>query len=233
LKIAAIGDLHCRVDSDGMVRRLLDGVEEAEVLLMAGDLTNYGLVEEMQVLLAELEHIPLPKVAVTGNHDFESDQHELLVHMMESAGITVLDADVWEHDGVEFVGTKGFCGGFGRHRLQPFGEGLLKTFIGASIHEVVRLENVLERLTGPRRVALLHYAPIPDTLEGESLEIYPFLGFSLLGDALDRHGVDLIVHGHAHHGVPEGTTAGGIPVRNVSRHVLERHLGRAYRIFDV
>jgi hypothetical protein len=233
MKVAATGDLHCRVGSRGAIRRLLDGVEEADVLLLAGDLTNLGLAEEMEVLLAELEHLSPHKVAVTGNHDHESDQHDLLVHMMRSAGVHVLDADAWVFDGVEFIGAKGFCGGFGRHRLQPFGEGLLKTFIGASISEVVRLESALESSTSSRRVALLHYAPIPGTLEGEHPEVYPFLGFSLLGDALDRHGVDMIVHGHAHHGVPEGRTPGGIPVRNVSRYVLERHHGRAYTIFEV
>jgi Icc-related predicted phosphoesterase len=233
MKVAATGDLHCRVGSGGAIRRLLEGVEEADVLLLTGDLTNFGLAEEMQVLLEELDHFALPKVAVPGNHDYESEQEELLVHMLRSGGVKVLDADVWEFEGVEFVGVKGFCGGFGRHRLQPFGEGLLKDFIGASIHEVVRLEEALEGMTSDRRVALLHYAPIPDTLEGEALEVYPFLGFSLFGDAFDRHGVDRIVHGHAHHGVPEGTTPGGIPVHNVSRYVLQHHFGRSYTVFEV
>jgi Icc-related predicted phosphoesterase len=234
MRIAAIGDIHCRAESDGRVLRLLDGVaERADVLLMAGDLTNLGRSEEMEVLLGELARIPLPKVAVTGNHDHESDQVDLLVHMMRSADIHVLDGDVWELDGVEFVGIKGFCGGFGRHRLAPFGERLLKTFIHHSIAEVVRLEAALERLTSDRRVALLHYAPIPGTLKGEHPEIYPFLGFSLLGDALDRHGVDVIVHGHAHHGRPTGRTPGGIPVHNVSRQVLGRAYDQAYLVFEV
>ena len=153
--------------------------------------------------------------------------------MGEGAGILVLDGDVWEHDGVEFVGIKGFCGGFGGHRLQPFGERLLKTFIHHSIAEVVRLEAALGQLRGERRVAVLHYAPIAETLRGEHPEIYPFLGFSLLADALDRHGVNVIVHGHAHHGSPHGRTPGGIPVHNVSRQVLSREYQQAYLLFEI
>ncbi len=234
MRIAAIGDIHCRVDSRGRVVRFLQGVEDqADVLLMAGDLTNLGLAEEMEVLLEELDEIDLPKVAVMGNHDHESDQVELLMHMLRSAQVHVLDGDVWSLEGVDFVGTKGFFGGFGRQRLQPFGERLLKTFIHQSISEVVRLEGALEQLEHERRVAILHYAPITDTLKGEHPEIYPFLGFSLLADALDRHGVDVIVHGHAHHGSPDGVTPGGIPVHNVSRQVLSRLDGRAYLVFEV
>lgn len=234
MKIAAVGDLHCHVDVHGRIRKLLEGVQdEAEVLLMAGDLTNLGRAEEMQALLAEIADIRVPKVAVTGNHDHENDQVELLVHMLENGGVHVLDGQVWEYDGVEFVGTKGFCGGFGKERLQPFGENLLKAFIHHSIGEVVRLESALEQLRSDRRVALLHYSPIAATLQGEHPQIYPFLGFSLLGDALDRHGVNIIVHGHAHHGSLKGATPGGIPVLNVSRHVLTRHGDRAYAVFEV
>ena len=234
MRVAAVGDLHCRAGSHGRIVQLLDGVQDkADVLLLAGDLTNLGRSEEMEALLTELDHFAMPTVAVTGNHDHESDQSELLVHMMVSAGIHVLDGDVWEMDGVEFVGTKGFCGGFGHHRLQPFGERLLKTFIHHSISEVVRLESALEQCKGDRRVAVLHYAPIAATLKGEHPEIYPFLGFSLLADALDRHGVDIIVHGHAHYGALKGSTPGGIPVHNVSRHVRIRHRKPAYLLFDV
>lgn len=234
MRVAAIADLHCRAHSGGRMRQLLEGIEdEADVLVLAGDLTNLGLTEEMEVLLGDLQHFAMPKVVVLGNHDHESDQSELLVHMMESRGVEVLDAEVWEYRGVAFVGTKGFCGGFGRCRLQPFGESLLKTFINESVHEVVRLESALESIETDRRFAVLHYAPIAETLHGESPQIYPFLGFSLLADALDRHGVNVVVHGHAHHGSPEGTTAGGIPVHNVSRYVQSRHTGCPYRLFDV
>jgi uncharacterized protein len=233
MRVAAVADLHCTAGSQGEVIRALAGVEsKADVLVVAGDLTNLGLVEEMQVLLDDLAPLSLPKVAVTGNHDHESGQVESLVGMMKEAGWHVLDGDAWELDGVGFVGTKGFCGGFGRHRLMPFGESLLKDFIQVSIDEAARLESALAGLRCRRRVAVLHYAPIAGTLVGEDPQIYPFLGYSLLAEGLDRHGVDLIVHGHAHDGSPEGTTPGGIPVRNVSQQVLRRH-GTAYAVFDI
>ena len=175
----------------------------------------------------------MPKVAVTGNHDHESGQVETLVAMMREAGWHVLDGDLWEFDGVAFVGTKGFCGGFGRQRLMPFGESLLKDFIQISIDEAKRLEEALARTRCRRRVAVLHYAPIAGTLLGENPELFPFLGYSLYGDAIDRRGADLVVHGHAHDGSPAGTTPGGVPVRNVSRYVLRR-AGRAdFALFDV
>ena len=234
MKVAAVADLHCTVGSQGEIRESLAGVEsKADVLVVAGDLTNLGRVEEMQVLLDDLAPLSLPKVAVTGNHDHESGQVEALVGMMKNAGWHVLDGDAWELDGVGFVGTKGFCGGFGRHRLMPFGERLLKDFIQVSIDEAARLESALAGLRCSRRVAVLHYAPIAGTLVGEDPQIYPFLGYSLLAEGLDRHRVDLIVHGHAHDGSPEGTTPGGIPVRNVSQHVLRRHGHPSYAVFDI
>jgi Icc-related predicted phosphoesterase len=234
VRVAAIADLHCRTDMPGEVTGLLEGVEKrADVLLLPGDLTNLGLVEEAEVLVAELTAIDIPKIAVVGNHDHESGHVAVLNHMLTSCGIRLLDNDACELDGVEFVGTKGFAGGFGEHRLQPFGEKTLKRFIHHSIHEVAKFESALEKLNGKRRVALLHYSPIAGTLVGESAEIYPFLGFSLFADALDRHGASMVVHGHAHHGVPEGATPGGIPVCNVSRYVLSRHNGCAYTVFDV
>jgi Icc-related predicted phosphoesterase len=234
VRVAAIGDLHCRVGSDGMVRRLLDGVQdEADVLLLAGDLTNLGLAQEMELLLDELAIYRMPMLAVMGNHDHESDQVDVLAKLMRDAGVVVLDGDVHEVDGVEFVGMKGAWGGFGVHRLHPFGERLLKEYIMTSVHEAERLEDALQRLHGERRVAMLHYAPIAGTVQGECPEIYPFLGFSLFADAIDRYGVDVIVHGHAHHGSPEGATPGGIPVHNVSRYVLSRTLRQAYRVFEV
>jgi hypothetical protein len=234
MRIAAIADLHCRTSTGQLVRELLEGVsEEGDVLVLAGDLTDTGLPAELDVLLGELGRLRIPMVAVLGNHDHENDQAERLVGMLEEAGIRVLEGTVCEIDGVGFVGTKGFCGGFDERMVQPFGERTLKTFIQASIEEAVGLENALARLDSGRRVAVLHYAPVPATLVGESLELYPFLGSSRLANALDRRGVDLIVHGHAHHGSPEGHTPGGIPVHNVSRFVTAGAARRAYRVFDV
>jgi Icc-related predicted phosphoesterase len=234
MRIAAIGDLQCEVDSVGLVTHLLDGIEdEADLLVMAGDLTNTGLPEEMEILLKELKSIPLPKIAVAGNHDHESGQIDLLTEMMESSGINFLNGTTCEINGVGFVGVKGFCGGFGDLLVKPFGEQALKIFINTTVEEALRIEEATTTLKTRHKVAILHYAPIKETIEGESPEIYPFLGTSLLADALDGHGVDVIFHGHAHNGSPHGLTPGGIPVYNVARFVRSRLGGRAYYIFDL
>ena len=234
MRIAAIGDLHCRTNSTGQIRPLLDGLPgEADLLILAGDLTDNGLPAELDVLLREIEDIHLPKLAVLGNHDHENDQAERLEQMLCDKDIIVLNGTLYERDGVGFVGTKGFCGGFDHTLIQPFGERALKTFIQASVDEAVRLENALTKLDCPHKVAILHYAPITKTLEGEPPELYPFLGSSRLCNALDRHGVDLILHGHAHHGYPEGVTPGGIPVHNIARQVRVRHGLKPYAVFEV
>jgi len=234
VRIAAIGDLHCRLNSVGLIRPLLAGVErDADLLILAGDLTDTGLPGEMEVVLNELRGFSLPIVAVLGNHDHESDHAELLASMLSSAGVSVLEGTVCEIDDVGFVGVKGFCGGFDRLIIQPFGERALKTFIQTSIDEAVRLENALAKLDCPRKVAVLHYSPVPATLEGEAPELYPFLGSSRLANAIDRHGANLIVHGHAHHGSPHGRTPRGIPVHNVSRFVQLRFSGQPYCLFEV
>jgi Icc-related predicted phosphoesterase len=234
MRIAAIGDLHCRKESSGEIRHLLEGVEgEAEVLVLAGDLTDVGLIEEMEVLLQELDHLSIPIVAVAGNHDHEGDQVEILTNMMLSRGIHVLDGSACEINGVGFVGSKGFCGGFGELRIQPFGERVLKAFIEVTLGEVVNLEKALRQLKVSTKIGILHYSPVKETLEGEESELYPFLGASLLADAFDRHGARVIFHGHAHKGSPSGKTAGNIPVYNVSRFVSSRFGLRPYLCFDV
>jgi Icc-related predicted phosphoesterase len=234
MRIAAIGDLHCEETSAGEMRLLLEGIEqEADLLMMAGDLTNMGRPKEMSVLLNDLYHFPLPIVAVVGNHDHESDSVEILIEMMIDSGIHVLNCSTYQLDDVGFVGTKGFCGGFGKRAVQGFGERALKAFVQAGIDEAACLDDALKQLTTTRKIAVLHYAPIVETLEGEAREVYPFLGSSLLADALDRHGVDLIVHGHSHNGSPQGYTQGGIPVHNVSRFVQKRSFGYAYRVFHI
>ncbi len=234
MKIAAIADLHCRADSAGKIRPLLDGVErEADLLVIAGDLTDTGLPLEIEVLEKELDGLDLPVLTVLGNHDHESDQAEALVEMLRGIDIQVLDGTVCEVDEVGFVGTKGFCGGFDALTIQPFGERALKQFIQSGIDEALRLENALAKLACPRRIAVLHYAPVLATLTGEPPELHAFLGSSYLGSALDRQRVNLIVHGHAHHGSPYGETPAGIPVYNVSRFVQSRVQPRAYCILEV
>ncbi|MFW6324825.1 MAG: metallophosphoesterase family protein, partial [Desulfovibrionales bacterium] len=188
MRVAAIGDLHCTTRSQGMVRELLDGVnQDADVLVMAGDLTNVGLPEEMDVLLEDLTFVSLPIVAVVGNHDHENDHAETLIQMLEHRGICVLSCSVCEINGVGFIGTKGFCGGFDRFRVETFGERALKSFVQTSIDEAARLGKTLSQMENKRKIAILHYAPVKQTLQGESPELYPFLGSSLLADALDRH----------------------------------------------
>jgi hypothetical protein len=233
MKIAAVADVHCTVNSGGSIRRLLRDAERADVLVLAGDLTDIGKKEEMEVLIEELKGFPLPIVAVPGNHDHESDQIQLLVQMMRQSGICVLNGDSCNIAGVDFVGTKGFCGGFGKLRVQPFGEPALKAFIRAGIDEVLSLEAVLKNLHAPRKVAVLHFAPIKETLLGEEPELFPFLGSSMFGDVLDTYRVDVIFHGHAHHGSPCGQTRTHIPVFNVSRFVQSRFGTTPYFLFDL
>ena len=201
----------------------LDG--RADVLLLAGDLTDYGLVEEAVVLAKELAIVKIPMLAVLGNHDFESGHPEKVVQILTEAGVRVLDGDSHVIDGVGFAGVKGFAGGFGRGTLGPWGEPTIKGFVKEALDEALKLESALARLRVDRRVALLHYAPIRGTVEGEPLEIYPFLGCSRLEEPLERYPVTVAFHGHAHRGALEGRTRGGTPVYNVAMPLLRRHLG--------
>jgi hypothetical protein len=234
MRIAAIGDLHYKADSAGLLLRLLDGVgEDVDVLVLAGDLTDMGRMNEVEVLLNDLRRIDFPIIGVVGNHDHESDQHRELVALLEKAGICVLDCTSCEIEGVGFVGTKGFCGGFGDRKVDVFGEKAIKAFVHESIQEAERLSQALAQMKTDRRVAVLHYGPVKGTLSGEPEEIFPFLGTSRLADVLDRYGVDLVVHGHAHHGRSASETPGGIPVYNVARPVLMREWGKPFRVFEI
>lgn len=234
MKIAAIGDLHCKIDSGGLVKQLVAGVEDrADMLVLAGDLTNRGLAEEMQVLVEDLQALSLPIVAVMGNHDHESNQIQLLVNMLRGSGVCVLENDVCEIRGIGFIGTKGFCGGFGAHRVQPFGEKAIKDFVQAGVDAVLEMEKAMATLDTTEKIGVVHYAPIKQTLEGETPELYPFLGSSLLEQAFDREEVAVIFHGHAHNGSPLGHTQGNIPVYNVSRFVADRLGNRPYVVFDL
>jgi Icc-related predicted phosphoesterase len=234
LKVAAISDLHCRKDSKGKIRSLLDGVERAsDVLVLAGDLTNRGLIQEMEVLLTELKSFKLPIIAVLGNHDHEADHAALLTKMMTGNGICVLESTTCLIGDTGFVGTKGFCGGFDEYRIQAFGEQAIKAFVQASIQEVLGLEDALGKLEGSRRIGVLHYSPIKKTLHGESPELYAFLGSSLIESAFDRNKTDVIFHGHAHHGSLSGETKKGIPVYNVSRFVRTAAGESPYLVYEV
>jgi Icc-related predicted phosphoesterase len=215
--------------------RILEGVQDAaDVLVLGGDLTNLGLPEEGEALLQALAAVPLPVVAVLGNHDHESGQAERLARLLRAGGIVLLDGDSWELGGVGFAGVKGFAAGFAPHRLSPFGEAAIKQFVDVAVGEAAALDHALAELDTRRRVVVLHYSPIMATLLGEPPEIYPFLGDSLLEEVIDRHGADVVVHGHAHEGTAEGVTDGGVRVLNVSRQVLGRGRdGPTYVTFDV
>lgn len=234
MRIAAIGDIHCRIYSHDLVEKLLPGIhQEADVLIVSGDLTDTGLVEEAEVLADQFRRLTLPVIAVLGNHDHESGKEAEIKSIMIRAGVIILDATAYEIGDIGFAGTKGFCGGFGKNMIQPFGEKAMKRFIETAIDEAVELENVLARLECEHKVAILHYAPIKETLEGESPEIYAFLGSDRLGEVLDRREVSVAIHGHAHHGSPAGHTAGGVPVYNVSRYVQTHYFQRPYYVFEL
>ena len=235
MRIAATADLHFVPPSHTVLHDQLHKVrEEADVLVLAGDLTNYGQPAEMEPLLNAIVRVRVPTIAVLGNHDYESGQEQELNRMMASVGVKVLDGSAYERDGVGFAGTKGFVGGFGRGVLTAFGEPEIKNFVRASIDEALKLERGLSQLRSVKRVVVLHYSPIAGTVNGEAPEIFPFMGTSRLAEVIDRHGADLVVHGHAHHGTLDGQTTAGIPVRNVAISLLQAQQPPVvYRIFDV
>jgi Icc-related predicted phosphoesterase len=235
MRIAATADLHFSAQTQGLLKEQLGKVrDEADVLVLAGDLTNFGRPQEMEPLLNVLVRLRLPTIAVLGNHDYESGQEAELMRMMTSEGIKVLDGTGYERDGVGFAGTKGFIGGFGRGVLTAFGEPEIKAFVKVSIDEAMKLERAMSQLRAAKRVVVLHYAPISGTVAGEAQEIYPYLGSSRLAEVVDRHGAELVVHGHAHHGSLEGKTTAGIPVHNVAITLLQaQQPPTVYRVFDV
>lgn len=234
MKIAAIADLHIHAPDDAATNELFEEIgREADVLLLGGDLTDNGKAAEAVFVVEYLDKLDIPVIAVLGNHDHEGEQAQEIVNILQEAGVTILNGTTREIDGVGFAGTKGFCGGFGSLFVQPFGEEALKRFINTSIEEAVQLENALAKLNCRVRIVLLHYSPIKGTLQGEPLELYPFLGTSRLENAIDRHGADLIFHGHAHHGSPTGVTTTNIPVYNVSRSVLKKNGLKDYCLIEV
>src|SRR5262244_3224067 len=198
LRVAAVGDLHCTKSSEGAFQPLFAKIgESADVFVLCGDLTDYGTVEEARILAKELSGIKVPKLAVLGNHDYESEAADDVVRILgDAAGVTVLDGTAVEVQGVGFAGAKGFAGGFGARALQSWGEATTKAFVRAAIEETLKLESALARLRTPGRVALLHYAPIGGTVDGEPAEIYPFLGSSRLEEPLNRYAPSVVFHGH-------------------------------------
>lgn len=236
VRFAAVGDLHCTRETRGQLRDFFaQAGESADALLLCGDLTDYGLPEEAKVLAEELSVVSIPIVAVLGNHDFESGLSQEVSRILVEAGVRVLDGEACEVHGVGIAGVKGFCGGYGRGALGPWGEQAIKQFVNEAIHEALKLESALAKLRTRERIAILHYAPVEATVRGEPVEIFPFLGTSRLEDPLIRYPVNAVFHGHAHRGTPEGATVNGTPVFNVAKPLLQRTYPDrpAFRLFDV
>jgi Icc-related predicted phosphoesterase len=223
VRVAALADLHCGKQDQGVWQPLFAQIgEAADVLILAGDLTNYGLPEEAAVLVKELATLKLPIVAVLGNHDFESGKQDEVRQILTASGMHLLDGDACEIHGIGFAGAKGFAGGFGQRVLAPWGEEIIKRFVHEALDEALKLESALARLRTDRRMVVLHYAPVRETVEGEPPEIFAFLGCSRLEEPLNRFPVTAVFHGHAHHGSPEGATKSGVPVYNVAVSVLKK-----------
>lgn len=233
LTLAALGDLHVKDDRTASLRELFKEISEAaDVLALCGDLTDTGKAAEAEALADDLRACTIPVVAVLGNHDYDCGQVDEVKTILKNAGVHLLDGGSCEIDGVGFVGVKGFIGGFGRRMLGSFGEPAVKTFVNEAVNEAMHLENAMRALGTKRSVVVLHYAPIAETVEGEPLEIFPFLGNSRLAETIDRFTVSAVVHGHAHRGRYAGRTPGGAPVYNVA-FGIEKPSGRPYALLDI
>src|SRR5437870_3864470 len=237
IRIAAIGDIHYSKSSAGSLSQLFaDIAANADVMVLCGDLTDYGLADEARVLAADLQSVKIPIVGVLGNHDLESGEEDQVTEILANAGARMLDGDTFEHGDVGFAGIRGFCGGFGRGALGPWGEKVIKDFVNEAVDEALKLESALQRLKDLRhRIVMMHYAPIRATVEGEAEEIFAFLGSSRLEEPLTRLGATAVFHGHAHRGSPEGKTATGIPVYNVAHTVLKASYPDRppFRLFEI
>jgi Icc-related predicted phosphoesterase len=236
VRFAAVGDIHVTKDSAGTLRQFFaQASAAADVLLLCGDLTDYGTLEEAQVLADELSVVKIPVVAVLGNHDYESGTPEIVVETLKHIGVRMLDGEACEIEGVGIAGAKGFAGGFGRGSLGAWGEPAIKLFVQECLHEAMKLESALAKLRTPRRIALLHYSPIAGTVEGEPRDIFPFLGSSRLEEPLLRYPVDAVFHGHAHRGTLEAKTINGVPVFIVAKPLLQRSLPEQppFRLFEL
>jgi Icc-related predicted phosphoesterase len=233
-RIAAVGDLHVGTDTRGRVAESMRGIgDRADMLLIAGDLTQVGSDVEVTCLIEELSVVDVPIVAVLGNHDHHDGRPEQVAERLGEAGVEVLEgrSTVIEVDGstVGVAGVKGFGGGFPGAQASDFGEAEMKRFVRHTAAAARRLADCLGTLDTDHRVALLHYSPIADTLAGEPVGLYPFLGSYLLAEAIDRAGADIALHGHAHRGSSRGLTPGGVRVRNVAQPVI----GCPYCVFEL
>ena len=233
MRVAAVGDVHYDGTRPGALVDIFSAAnQEADVLVLCGDLTTHGRAEQMRGFIEELAVVDIPIVAVLGNHDYEADEVEACLALLRGRGVHVLDGEPVVIQEIGFAGTKGFCGGFGRGALAPFGEPEIKQFVQIALNEAIKLENCLRNLNTATRVVVLHYAPILETVLGEPEVIYPFLGSSRLLQPIETIGADVVFHGHAHHGSAEATTPIGIPVYNVAYPLLKQS-GKKFVLWTV
>ena len=236
MRIAALADIHCNNSSHDLLRPLFAQMaRSADIVLLCGDLVDYGLPDEAAILAKEIVNLKIPVLAVLGNHEYESGKQEEVRKILSDAGANVLDGDAREVLGIGFAGVKGFGGGFGERALGPWGEDMIKQFVHEAISEALKLECALARLRSEKRVVLLHYAPIQATVVGEPAEIFPFLGSSRLEEPLNRYPVSAVFHGHAHRGTPEGKTKTDVPVYNVAMKLLQNSFPHqpAFRVLEL
>lgn len=234
MKIAAVGDIHTKETDEGTFQAMFTEVSKiADVLLLCGDLTNQGIAGEAHVLAHNLRACTIPIIAVLGNHDYEHGQENDIKEVLTKSRVVVLDGESVELKGVGFAGIKGFCGGFDNHVLTAFGEQAIKVFVDVAVSDALRLENTLKRLETEKKIVLMHYSPIKETIMGEPPEIFSFLGCSRFMGPMERFGVSIAFHGHAHHGALTATSAKGVVVHNVAYPVLQSVAGLSYMVVDI
>lgn len=235
LTIAALSDIHVKETSAGVYKTLFEQInQDADILSLCGDLTDHGLVKEAEILVAELAAVKIPVVAVLGNHDFESDKSSEVTKILTQARVTILGEETFVFKDVGFAGTTGFAGGFDKYMLNSFGEPMMKQFVKEAVKEELKLESALSRLTTEKKVVLLHYSPIRETLRGENEEIFHFLGSSRLATPIDQYSASVVFHGHAHYGTHEGKTTAGIPVFNVAYPLMQKKDEKTpYKLFTL
>lgn len=236
LRIAAIGDLHAHEQARDLYRELFEEIsEKADILVICGDLTNLGLPEEARHLAEDLKSCAIPVLAVLGNHDYHHSQEKEIKQILSESGVIFLDEDeTFELDGVGFAGIKGFGGGFGQYMVSAFGEPGMKKFVEEAVSEAMKLEYSLKQLETKKKVVVLHYSPIQETVKTEPIEIQAFLGCSRLAEVIDRFDVSAVFHGHAHHGFHEGKTKKGVPVYNVAAPLMrKKNQVQPYTIIEI
>lgn len=235
IRVAAVGDLHCRDVDHGRFRQLVKQVnEESDILLLCGDLTDHGRVDEAKLLAEELSALRVPAVAVLGNHDYECGHEDQVIAELQRVNVRCLNGDAFVFEKtLGIAGIKGFGGGFGRATLQAFGEHHTKAFVQEAVSEALKLEMALGRMDLPKKIVIMHYAPVSQTIEGENPEIRAFLGSSRLERPIDDYGADYVFHGHAHHGALAGATQKGIPVHNVAMPLLQRQMDRRFLVVEI